>query len=505
MEKDNRVYLNAYHLLLIIKILDKKFQLGSKKLRNKDYEEIAYEFLIKDTATIRKLFNDSYLENIPQLRRKNLNVFVEGLQIDNISNWDDFINEFPPTSSKSKKSEFIPIGHYSDLSEPWKKRIVKDVNISLAKMAKMTQIFPKDKDSEILIDIVDLEEEKKHSSKMKKLFLNTTWYTYLITNEFEHPKIARTILRIGDSSEKVETEALKVNGISDFSGTAEFDENGSFLVLNLKTKETLERWVHIKMDANTSVRPEIMLGQYQNIGIGGVSLHFSNIVMEFIPNEKQSSISSNYFDATDPRFSEVPIEVQKYLQDMKLNYAETSYKIYSLYSLGRYVDSDIFKEIMKPRSIRLGNKYRAFIGFPRRALDIDKREKYLSVFKDLKSYLGTQNFEIREDILTGLEINSYPFFSPEFHLRRVQESDLFILIYFDSVRSKALSELAWAYQANKEIFILTSKDGILPSIYKNEKKVEIQEFENMQEAIQFFKKVFEYYVEKRFPKLNSSE
>ncbi len=496
MSQESRFDLNVYELLLVQKILLILFDDLNKS--KPSYSEMA-KVLDVHVQTVKKLFNLGHHGNFPTFNSGVLDAIVGQLGIEKKKTWHSFRSNYQPKSLKNNSQGYIPIAHLSDLSDSRKRQVVEDVKTTLSK------IFP-DKDvTAIQFDLAKPEEKQIESVKLEIFFLNTTWYMYFALNEFKSPKIVRSIIRIGDSPNKAETEAIRRYGSNDFEGRVEFDKNESFLIFNLKAKGTNERWAHIKADVNTASRPPILMGQYQNIGIGGISMHFSNIVMEYLEPERAESAYPNFFDATSPDFFEVPVPIQKYLHDVKFNVAEPPERIFSLDSLNTYVKSEEFREKCKPSYVRLRRDYVAFIGHPRRALSNDRRKEYDSVFNDLKDYLATQNFQTFMEPLRNLKTELPPLFSPEFHLQTVQDCDLFVLIYFDEVVSNALSELAWAYQAGKHIFILTSKGKILPSIYKNGNRIDIKEFDDMQKAAEYFKQVFPFYAEPRFAGFNNSE
>jgi hypothetical protein len=53
-EKNNRIYLNAYELQLVLKILEVKFKLKGERPSRETFSTMADDFLIKDISTLKK-------------------------------------------------------------------------------------------------------------------------------------------------------------------------------------------------------------------------------------------------------------------------------------------------------------------------------------------------------------------------------------------------------------------------------------------------------------------
>jgi hypothetical protein len=483
--------------------IEVKFKLKGERPSRETFSTMADDFLIKDISTLKKLFDSSDKENKPLLRRKNLNAFVESLEIPNVYTWEKFISKYPPTHRKGKKNEFIPIAHFSDLSSLWQQRVTQAVNVSIAKISNETKALVSSKKSDLAFDIGDFLEKEAPSPKMQK-FLNTTWYIYFIIIMHRTPKIGRTILRIGNTPKDVETEVYKSYGLNDYIGSVEFDNSKKFLIFNLKSKDTLERWVHIKADVNTGGLPQIILGQYQNIGIGGVSLIFSNVILQYVDASMEESATARIFEETDTDFSLVPESIKKYLYDIKLNYAETTTQIYSLDSLKRYVESYEFEERTKETYLRLDDKWNAIISTPKYSLEQSSRSKYEKPVSDLKLFLESE---------IGLKILDIPFrkssgdflinFPYEVFQQRLRHCDIFILIVFDSNAVSCLFELAWALKEGKDIIILTDGTKYLPKIFQHRPPVNIEkypQFSTPQDAVDWLIEEADYLLKPKYLK-----
>ncbi|MEL6929217.1 MAG: hypothetical protein AAFO95_11325, partial [Cyanobacteria bacterium J06600_6] len=330
------------------------------------------------------------------------------------------------------------------------------------------------------------------------LYLNTTWYIYLIVREFGVPKIARSLLKIGKSSDEVETQAIKIAGANDFSGTVEFDKTESYLIFNLKVKETGERGIHLKVDVNTGDRPEVILGQYQNIGIGGKYLHFSNVVLQYIQPEEIDSVYPTFFDSSDHDFSQVPKPIQLFLHDAKLNYAELPTRVFSLKSLQQYVDSLQSKQDSKPSFIRIRKDFKAFIAHPFGRLSVERGTDYRKAFFSIRDSLILKGIQVHEEQSHDLKMSLNSAFNTEKYLNWVVACDIFILLYFDEVVTNALNELAWAFQAGMPIIVLTSREPVLPSMYKANGLVTIIRFNNINESVSWLTSSFIQFLETRY-------
>lgn len=490
VKREKTDQLDAFYLLLMQRTLLILFKDIFKKEESakKLYRELG-EKLDCDAATVAKFFNASHNTNTPSFRIILLDRIIHLLKLSKVTTWHSFKKTYVAPSFRNNSNDFIPIGHLADLSNDRQYQLLEDVSITLQKL------FPNSDITEITPAWPTLTPPIQ-SDKLD-LYLNTTWYIYLIVMDFGIPKIVRSILRIGNNVNHVETEAFKREGANDFLGTVEFDNSKQYLILNLKAKGTGERWVHMKVDVNTGTRPEIVMGQYQNIGIGGNSLHFSNIILEYLEPDRASKALPNFFDSSDETFSEVPIPVQLFLQDAKFNYAELPTRIYSLKTLARYVDSLKFQRDRKPSYIRIHKRLSAFIAHPYGRLPEDRRVEYRKVYEQIKELMNNNNLQVYEEDLIDLKIDLNSAFQTESYLKSVIDCDVLILLYFDEVVTNALNELAWAYQAEMPIIILTSSNPILPSMYKENDLITIIRLKNLSDSLGWLDEAFQLILEKK--------
>ncbi|MEM6628843.1 MAG: hypothetical protein AAF694_04190 [Bacteroidota bacterium] len=479
-------YVNAFYILLLQKIIVISFDLLDKdgferKIRDKDFVEIA-GILELDAGTLKKFFNASSNKNKPSFHTGILNTLISNLDSFEETDWSSFTMNNKPSTEIIRRNQFIPIAHLEQLSEKWKVDIGKAVALVLKKL------FP-DKDlSQLNLGPVEIDVQPNPLGKLQDNYLDTTWYVYFISAESRFPKIGRTVLRIGDSPEKVTTESIKSGGFNDYEGTIEFDKNESYLILNLKSIGTSERWVHVKVDVSTGGRPEIALGQYQNIGLAGRSLIFSNVVFEYINPDNEISISPIIVDAGDPQFSEVPLSIQKYLQNVDRNYSEPPSKIYSIQALDDHLEKDIFIKRDRERKIKIHSSLRFVISFPKYSIPEEVfYERYEGPTNELISFFTEKGFEVllkeKDEPRSKPPVAQYhKFFSD-----RIKACDIFIMLYFDRAPSNSLIELGLALELGKEIFIYADEVETLPYTVQdpNLPYVRFRKFKDPASAVDF--------------------
>lgn len=493
-----RKLLDAYQLLTVKSLLQLRYNIGDKAEKRTDYEEIAEDLSrasesilsVPDQETISKLFNDAYKSNKPEFSSYILDAIVRMFKIPNCKNWREFEKKYTFEKYGDSIKTYLPPAHFHQLSPTLAKRV------KYAVLKTLSEILPDTDISSLNFD----SEAKNIPRKLRKNYLSSTWEFYFFyDNHCGKPKIGKAILNIGESPDDVSLILFKSSDAANFSGSIELDRKENYLVLNLKSNAFDEHNFYAVFDARNSDKPNLLIGGFLNVGYNNSSIILAKCVLERM-DQNSSSSAATALDAFDVGFDQIAPEIVAFLKYKRDTFWRYQERIYSKGRLKEYNENN--ENVVRNYflSIQTDHVYDIFISHPSRALSSERRAAYDKAYNTLTSFFEQYNLRVPTELSRKMDPDLPPPNGADYNLRKVKKSDLFILLYFDSVVSNSLIELAWAYQAGKPIIILTTKDKILPGMFMESDNLLVRYFDDkgLEDSVDFLMQLFPFYAENKF-------
>ena len=456
------IRLNTYQRVLLQKLILLEHKHNVAPPIDKIKVALIYDNLkgVVSEHIIGKIFClDQKEESIASFHKEKLNTLIASFKLKDIKNWKDFnekinLNNITPNGNSIPYSQSL-----TDLSQDWQNIIRKSLIEQLSKLQ-----YGKEEIEYLNFTVQSSSNNIQISPKLKQLYLNTTWYAYFyfpLGNP--HPQIIRTVIKIFDRPDRVETFAPRDRNrsLNEFSGSVKFDKSETFLIFDLTSKKTGERGVHIKLSVHTEIRPDIALGEYVNIGTGGIGLHSIRLVMQFAgsePNDLEKQ-SPKIFDSRDPDFYKIPSSITQYLCEENLNYRHSTTKpIYSLQDLRLEVKNEKSKRFTFQK-VRLKRKFQVVLSYQRSSTKKKDFQADQKLLIELKEVLEKElPFEVDDYYLSqNSPLAIYPK-SYDFYSNRIYSCEILIAFFFSEGSDLSISELSWAIEAGKKILIFTTND-----------------------------------------------
>ena len=452
--------ITAFEAVLLQKIF--LIEYSSEKLRrptetdlkDKDYQNMATDHGIESGDTIKKIFGNSHHTGW-LFQSKKLNEIVRSFKKEKINSWDDFRDKFA-SSEFIKDRERVPNGTLNQLNFELQKNITKAVRNSLNKF------YAKDPKKAALIERLEFEGVAPQTPKKLKDYEGTKWYIYLCFElDWNNPKIVRSVIKFGNPANIVESSATNHVGFDNFSGTARLSEGGRVLILDMTSNSTQERELRIMMLINTGRRPDIALGEYMNIGVGGMGLHSMRVVMQYL--DPSIIPKPAVLDVGHPEFETTPEAIKKYLYvrptNVRLISGDT--RVSTLDDLTKFIRNQEDKSRFKDRKVRLHKPFQIVLISPRYSVSEEAfSAEYLNPLRTLKQHLEDikiNDEEAFEVIDYYLDTNTKPSFprSYSFYSDRIRNSEIVIALLFNK-GSICESEITLAVEKGKTIHIFTN-------------------------------------------------
>lgn len=484
--------INTYEQLLLKTIFQLKFKL-KELVRDRDFKEVAH-FLDLDPRTIKKICTYPAHGGHLNCKDTTLDKMIHNLDLrPEIKTWRSFKSRFsPPDDIIDEQKEPIPDVAFEKLSDEWKSRI------QLAVKEVMQKIFSGVLEKEIDWKLQPVGSAVPVVIDKLELYYNTIWHLYFYHEEdFAMPKIGRAVLEIGENRKAVKLINFSDSESNDYSGSVSLDKSQIVLIFDLKTTQTREKWLHMKVSINTGILPEIALGQYSNLGDGAVSLVSGTIILEYLPLEEEKELVAKPLGVSDTEFSEIHTGIRRYLRDKGLNYFKTKAQIFTKDKLFKFVNEYANVREKKSESVRLYPKMKVVITCPQTHLEPQHFEKYVKPCAELSRLLEEKlPFEVihypaeKYSGASSKKARSFKYFHD-----RIMECDILIIFYFDVVSSMCLMELAWAAEHNKAVYLFTVDFNMIPRVFQFQKPSSVQiypGYSNPQEALDYIKREINY-------------
>ena len=379
--------------------------------------------------------------------RKTLDKYVDQFSKGKFKSW----GQLQSLINRTIPNRDVPYGHI--LPRDTYESIVSQGNIFLK------EIFPNLKDDAYFNNVQPSIFSDSFSNNLNQ-YLDTLWYAYFYYPYGEsYGQIIRTIIHIGESPEKVKSISPNNPLLDDFSGTVSFDKSEMVLNYNMTTKVSGKRGLHIKQYVHGGDSlPQVTLGEYLNIGNGGIGLHNIRVIMELKETDCKSleGHDPKIYNERDVEFKSLPESYKRYLRFQKDNYREISTR-------GTYTLKDLDKVVLQEKKtrfynkdVRLKEKFQVYLSFPRYRVSEEEYDRYHSLFSSLKDFWEEKY---------PIEIMSYCLTKPtsdradSFHYisDMILDSDIFVGFFYKN-SSISLSEIAIATEQGKQTFGFYSED-----------------------------------------------
>ena len=484
--------INTYEQLLLKTICLVKFNL-KEPVEYGDFKEVG-DSLDIDLRTIKRIFTLPKSGGKLNCKNSTLDKLIQELALrPGIKTWKALKNRFlPPDDIIDEQKEPIPDVAFEKLPDEWKIRIQSAVR------EVVNTIFPDDLEKEMNWEPQSIESTVTTVINKLELYFNTTWYLYFYYEEnFTVPKIGRAILEIGENRKDVKLINFSDSESNDYSGVVSLDKSQIVLIFDLKTNQTREKWLHMKVSINTGMLPEIALGQYSNLGDGAISLVAGTIILEYIPPEKRNELIAKPFEVSDPQFLEIHPGIKRYLREKKRNYFKTKAQIFTKEKLLKFVNEYANYREKKSESVRLDPEMKVVITCPQTHLKPERFRKYASSCLELSKLLEEKlQFKVTHYPMEKYnggsmrKARSFKYFHD-----RIMDCDILIIFYFDIVSSMCLMELAWAAEHNKAVYLFTVDFNMIPRIFQFQKPSSVKIYPghpNPTDALDYIKREINY-------------
>ncbi|MEM6395908.1 MAG: hypothetical protein AAF741_06140 [Bacteroidota bacterium] len=466
---------NAYHLLLLQCILRIKAGIPHTKTITRADCELIDEKTNLGPKVVPKIFglqypSDSSVDIFFNLQ-DNATFYKKTIGSTRSKFYEDIAPDFRVNNEMNIKSH-IPKTYPSNIESSLRYKIAQLVEYKLKNSSLAT------KDQIDGMDIYSIAETKpilEEIPERLKIFLNTRWYMYLyFPGRKDTPRIIRTVFKIHDNPNNVQTEAPKKSGITnDYSCRIRLDKSEQVMIVDGKTLNEGARALHMMIViGNRESLPEIMLGEYNNIEPTAARIHAIRFVLVYAGNsDDKTDLIPREYSYDSPHWEEIYDPIKEYIKTGRHNFRITPEEaIFTLSELEIHL-GNIRRQRYENKNARIQHKLKVAVSMPRYNIDNKTFESYRKPIAAFINHLEkkTQDYELSGSdyfLKEKIEKLLYPR-DFDYHIRRVDNCD--ILLVFcptEEIASECVAELALAIQSSKAIYLIAPNEQCVPRIYR---------------------------------------